>query len=258
MLNLRSLLISIFLLCLSHFSHSQNDAQLVTLDCDHLELIGDEFVYENDTLKITYDFYSDNGTMKFTIYNKTDKPLYFDWKKSAYIINERKFAYWADEAEINARTTGYQIQWLEWLSTETSKTIGTIKSEDRIEFIPPRTKTAKDKFRLSKDEHIKTFKGPEISLINKNWKKNKSNQTELKTYSFNRSSTPLEFRNFVTYSFTEDFTEEISLDFSFWVTEILEMDPRQIVATAYYNLDWPKYFDEFKHPYRAPNRYIID
>lgn len=38
-------------------------------------------VYENDSIKITYDLWYHHGLVSFVIYNKLDIPLYIDWKK---------------------------------------------------------------------------------------------------------------------------------------------------------------------------------
>ena len=44
------------------------------------ELIKNEtnYVYENDSVKITYSFWEDKGKMSFIVYNKLKKPLYID------------------------------------------------------------------------------------------------------------------------------------------------------------------------------------
>ena len=46
----------------------------------------DFYVYENDTIKITYAFWHEQGLMTLGIYNKLKIPLYIDWKKSSYIV----------------------------------------------------------------------------------------------------------------------------------------------------------------------------
>jgi hypothetical protein len=33
------------------------------------------YIHENDSLKITYNFWKGNGLMSFSIFNKLDKPL---------------------------------------------------------------------------------------------------------------------------------------------------------------------------------------
>src|SRR5688572_21257065 len=48
-------------------------------------------VSENEQIRITYDLWAQNGRLNYTIYNKTDKALYVNWYKSAYIESERKY-----------------------------------------------------------------------------------------------------------------------------------------------------------------------
>jgi len=47
-----------------------------------------EFIAENDTCRITYNFYGEKGPIHISIYNKTNKPLQVDWKKSAVIFGD--------------------------------------------------------------------------------------------------------------------------------------------------------------------------
>ena len=69
------------------------------------------YVYENDTVRIVYYFWSEDGIMAFNIYNKSDKPLYIDWKRSTFITNSFKSNYWADKTTITnalgGSTSGY-------------------------------------------------------------------------------------------------------------------------------------------------------
>ena len=59
------------------------------------------FVFENDTLKITYSFWASKGVMSFAVYNKLNKPIYVDWKNSSFIQNDNKMDYWVDETQSN-------------------------------------------------------------------------------------------------------------------------------------------------------------
>lgn len=45
-----------------------------------IKLENDYYEYESDTLKILYEFWTTRGVMAFSIFNKTDKPIYIDWK----------------------------------------------------------------------------------------------------------------------------------------------------------------------------------
>ena len=62
----------------------------------------DFFVYETDTLKITYSFWAEKGVLSFAVYNKLDQPIYIDWKKSSFIDNSNKLNYWVDEERSNS------------------------------------------------------------------------------------------------------------------------------------------------------------
>jgi len=41
-----------------------------------VKLDGEYFVYENDSVKLVYNFWSENGMMAFMFYNKTDIQLF--------------------------------------------------------------------------------------------------------------------------------------------------------------------------------------
>ncbi len=46
-----------------------------------------QFVFENDTLRLIYDMAGNDGHVTLSIFNKTSEPLYFNWEKSAFIRN---------------------------------------------------------------------------------------------------------------------------------------------------------------------------
>ncbi|MBS1686736.1 MAG: hypothetical protein JSS76_18510 [Bacteroidetes bacterium] len=51
---------------------------------------------------------------------------------------------------------------------------------------------------------------------------------------FEKDNTPLDFRNFLTLSFKEDFSSEFYLDNEFFINEVLVMDSRHF---SYFKLD---------------------
>jgi hypothetical protein len=51
------------------------------------------YVYENDTLTITYNFWAKGGIMQWTIYNKTNSIIFIDLKLSSFIKNGIAFQY---------------------------------------------------------------------------------------------------------------------------------------------------------------------
>src|SRR5215831_12435682 len=52
-----------------------------------------EFVAENDSLRIQYNFSGEDAPVKLMIWNKLDKPIYVDWQHSALVVNNKSISY---------------------------------------------------------------------------------------------------------------------------------------------------------------------
>ena len=76
--------------------YSCSPAKVATISSSNVPLKNSSFVFENDTVRITYRFWAESGIMDFDIYNKMDNPIYFDWKNSAFIPNDQMVSYWQD------------------------------------------------------------------------------------------------------------------------------------------------------------------
>lgn len=195
--------------------------QYATISGDLKKDKNHQLVFENDTLKIMYSFIGKDCSIQINVLNKINAPIYVDWRKSALIIDERRFSYWKDESILNVTSTGYDINWTNQVSTGNSKMEGTIFRFEQISFIPPRSSivvsplSAKsDLFTLpkaTKDQRIKVGKEGSRGL----------------KYNFSREETPFLFRSYLTISVTEDFARPLTLDHSFWVSEIIQttVDP---------------------------------
>jgi hypothetical protein len=72
------------------------------LDCSSIENI---FTYENDTIRVAYIFWAENGNMGLFIHNKLKQPLYIDWKKCSLITGAEKHDYWQDIQQISSNST---------------------------------------------------------------------------------------------------------------------------------------------------------
>jgi len=67
--------------------------QLIETESIGKDQVDQNGVCQNDAIKVNYDFWSEDGITYFSVYNKTDKPLYIDWKKSVFIYNDWKNEY---------------------------------------------------------------------------------------------------------------------------------------------------------------------
>ena len=197
----------------------------------NLETENEFYVFENDSLKITYGFWTQKGLMTFVIFNKLDKPLYIDWKKSSYIDNSVKLNYWIDGEKTKSLEyygsyyyggpllkTGYAVSSTKGVSVST-----TVKNE-RITFIPPNSNYYRSKFYIFPINFFELdTKTPYKEVPRKDKPKKK---TKIYEKSFSKENSPLIFRNFLTFSFSEYFEDEFYVDNEFYISDIKEMDRR--------------------------------
>lgn len=189
------------------------------------------YVFENDSLKITYSFWSQKGLMTFSIFNKLDQPLYIDWKKSSYIDNSVKLNYWIDEEKKKSLEyygsyyydgpllkPGYAIS-----NTRGVSVSSTVKVE-RITFIPPTSNYYRSQFYILPINFFKLDLQAPYKEVSRNDEPKKKTKVYEKSYS--KDTSPLIFRNFLTFSFSENFENEFYIDNEFYISDIKEMDRR--------------------------------
>ncbi len=189
------------------------------------------YIYETDTLKITYAFWAKKGILSFAVFNKLDKPLYIDWKKSSYIDNSNKLNYWVDE-ERSKSVSYYGSYFYEGPLLKPgysiNEAIGTINSSkikiERITFIPPKSNYYRSQFYLLPLKYYKLDLKTEFTEVNRN--DNPKKKTKIFEKFYSKENSPLIFRNFLAFSLTEDFNEEFYVDNEFFLSNIKEMDYR--------------------------------
>jgi hypothetical protein len=192
---------------------------------------GGYYSFETDTLKIIYSFWANNGVLSFTIFNKLDKPLYVDWKNSSFIRNGKALYYWLDESQTNMisqnsgfiykgplLSPGYSINY-----GNQNTSAHTVKPE-RITFIPPHSYCYKSEFYLWPNSIFKFNNNVKEEIVKRNDKPNKKTKVYHEEYSLVNS--PLTFRNFLAFSFSENSNSYFFADNEFYLTTVNEMDFR--------------------------------
>jgi len=150
--------------------------------------------YENDTLKIAYLFWADKGQMRFSIYNKTLEPLYIDWFKSSYISNSSAKEY--------------------------------LKDKHRIGFIPPKSYISFNAEYPLVSSHYSKW-GKDYTQKTEPRTDNPKVNTTISSKQFTKENSPWDFRNYLTFSFNENFSNQFSIDNEYYVKAISVMDVKQ-------------------------------
>ena len=175
--------------------YSCTSVKVLTVASDTVPLKNRTYIFENDTVKITYKFWAEKGIMSFDIYNKIDEPIYFDWKNSAYIPNSQMVSYWQDVTN----TEGSSVSGSSWLyGGVVTKGRSKAVRQERIGVIPPHSLITKRDFKL-----VQRFKDLPVAG------------------SYSKDNSFLNFRNYLMFSTNEKFEGKRSVvDNSFYVSDI--------------------------------------
>ena len=187
--------------------------KVATVSSDNLQLVKNGLVFENDTLKITYKFWAKNGAMTFDIYNKTNLPLFFDWKKSAFIPNDKMMSYWQDETntEGNSKSSAYYLNG--GVAAASSRSKSKSIRQERVGVVPPRSLITSNKYSLV--------------LPSQNF---------VTDITYNNNNSPLRFRNYLAVSSTEQFDKDVFyVDNSFFVTIVKKVKEKNLKAAQFDN-----------------------
>ncbi len=173
-----------------------------------------EFLTENDSVNIIYSFYGQNGPIHIELFNKLDKPLYIDWRKSALIVDGQSTSFWKDEAIISGSSTEYKIIPENSIVSSTSNMEGTIVKKDQVTFIPPHSNISVNSYVLrSKFFNTPVQRSERVGIYTTEGKVN------ARKFSFSKEDSPLSFRIFLSISDDDSFKNPIQFDNTFWVSD---------------------------------------
>ena len=209
-------------------------------------------VSENEDLRINYDLWGEHGMMYFTIYNKSKKPVYIDWKKSVFIHNQWKNDYWVEKTTSEAITVPVGDQ----ENKIFKNTMSAVVSE-RITFIPPDCYVSVPVTfdildHLHRKLQLRGMRESKMIAISDNlrWDENAkkepiTNPETQKTFrsfalSYTKEQSPYRFRNFITYSADEKFTTEKYFDNEFYVKRFVQMSARRFFGRPFARVHRPK------------------
>ena len=209
-------------------------------------------VSENDDIRISYDFWGEHGLMYYTIYNKSKKAIYIDWKKSVYIHNQWKNDYWVEKTTSESFTIP--------IGDAESRSFKNVMSSvvaERITFLPPDCYisvpvTFEILNHLNRKQQIHNYREKKVIAISDNLKWDEKAKKEaiakaggkgvFKAYTLNytKEESPYRFRNFITYSTDEKFATEKTFDNEFYVKRFIQMRSMRFFGKPFVRVRKPK------------------
>ena len=269
-------LLPFLILLVATVSCNKKMIQLATLSPinPEVEKLNDEYVFDNDTVRITYRFWSHHGKFEFGIENKLKVPIYVDWKKSNLIFNGKPKVYWVDETVTNSTsvTSGVTVRGAYGVGYGAARTSGEAVSrpEERITFLPPSSKIVRNEYAIEDKSYYAMDLNSEKEMVPDEWKK-KGKLTAVYTQKFKHYES--NFTNFLTISDSENFENEWFVRHEFYVSQIQEVDmnhfrgkgtnaqgqriwPKKLKSNTKYFLYVPKGYDFEKRKKRGQTEYV--
>ncbi|MBS2210061.1 hypothetical protein KEM09_01525 [Carboxylicivirga mesophila] len=201
--------------------------QFATLNSSLEQPFADGFIFENDTLQLHYSFEGLNCPLNINVYNKLDVPINIYWNQSSLIVNGATYP-------INPSVATFSTDYSEtstelYYSTYTNGTSsGTITNNDRSGFVPPKASLRLNDLNvctkfLNTKNAAKAEKRNIVAANGLNY--------EVKAFDFNKASTPLFFRCFISYGDAQS-GEKKYIDNEFWVTSVYQIVDSRLPARA--------------------------
>lgn len=177
LLKVQSLL---FLLCL--LSSGCSRYQFLSVSSQLEKNNQEEYINENDTVLIRYKFSGENTPFTVKIYNKLNKPIYVDLRRSLVVMNN---------LQVNNTFDSYEQN--DFIAPFSYVTLAGNPLQGKFINFPSNSLSAKP---------VRTGSG--------------------RKYSFSDQTTPLYFRVILALTPNEDYSYPTFYDYSFWVSGILE------------------------------------
>jgi hypothetical protein len=204
------------------FSVSCTTFQYVTVSSSGLvKNDRNEFVVENDSLRLVYNFSGFRGPIKIAIQNKLDVPVYIDWQRSAVIENDKTVPYVPGEVKIEGSYSGGSYNSYRpsnGYRTSSGSIQATAYLPPTVDFIPPRASINKTTICISEgyNEHIPDADFPKVK-----YPVVEGFTVNVKKAAFTEETSPLRFRSFITYTIGESGSKLYTFEHSFFVSEVM-------------------------------------
>lgn len=188
---------------------------VVIYSCHPIRVVSlktDDEITNKDSISINYSFWQENGCVAFSISNFKSKPIYMDLKKCILFINETSRNYWENKSSIATVASPY----INVIGTPLTLSSTTVYTQERILFIAPNSTQTFTFYKLPIFSW--TPRGPEIDTILHN-RYTATIQNEF----YSKELTPLRLRNYLTFSYKENFDNEIVIENNWYAWKITSM-----------------------------------
>jgi len=219
--------------------------QLYKTESPDIQNVAEGMLFENDEVKVVYNFWDESGNSSFLLFNKTESDIFVDLKKSHLIINGLAITYFQNRTFSESTSSSFSIGG----STTSNyyKGISTALMNDyyfdgysssNIVANTVSSLTTKSKSTVAKGQAVSTVEQDVVcipaqaakaftgfSLSNNLFRDcdllRFPSKKKISTKQFSVNSTPLTIKNIIAYGNSEVSSDNFkSIETEFWVSEI--------------------------------------
>lgn len=170
------------------------------------------YTYDDTIVTINYDFWTNGGIMKFTVLNKSVKPIYFDWNASNFNYKGKEYSYISKDKITQKDSLSGTDAYFSCNIDNIAKGyfVTASDSSDSIinqSILLPNASITVGKFRIN-EPFLKCGDYP----------------SEIDTTYFSEDNSILHFSNCLAYSFTPDFKKLSYIDNDFWINNLITIN----------------------------------
>jgi hypothetical protein len=195
-----------------------------------------EFVSENDSLRLLYNFNGVDGPINITIQNKLQVPVYIDWQRSALVVNGHAISYVPSEMKIQGGFNGSSYNYNSRGSSY-GATSGSLHATANLpttkDFIPPQSYFTKSPMGVT-NKLIENV--PDTAFHKVNFTMMDGYSVPVKMATFTEATSPLRFRSYLTLMVGDSTNKPVAIEHSFYVSELINTtrSPQDIWLTSAY------------------------
>jgi hypothetical protein len=208
----------LYLLCIVLLTSCAPVYQYGTISSSNLEKNDkQEFVMENDSVRVLYNFHGMNAPLTITVKNKLQVPMYIDWQRSSLIINDSAVSFIPREIAIQGNYDGTASRYVTTPRSISGNINAVAERPELLTFIPPQAYVTQKPVSVvtrmlyapsdSAYETI-TFQKPGTLVM------------KVKRAHFADANSPLHFKTYLTIRVGEQTQQDIRLHHAFYVSEI--------------------------------------
>ena len=175
-----------------------------------------EIVWENDSVRLVYNFNGRWGQMNIMAYNKSNEHVFINWKKSAIVIGDRSISLYDPNVKISGESVDFKLnRSVSWGLTEANFTL-----PEGSDFMPPKTYITKQNISL-----LQTI--PVLPALSNSLPAQKTTyegtNVKFRTTKYDQASSPFVFKLYLTFGIGKQ-NKEFSVEHLFYVSEAVQSE----------------------------------